>query len=213
MKIFKLLIMFFFLFSFIFTEEKEKTLEILKNHSPIIISTSETFNISSRLLASVIYADRRMNYNLLDNALDKSIAMKGRDNSIGIAQVKVSTANWIERQIHNPNSAYYLGEEFERLIPNFSSREETINNLSDSVLNLTYASAYISMIIKRWKNSGFDISDKIEIVATLYNLGSMKRNGAERLPHNNPSPNEYGIAALYFYESDLLISVFPRDND
>ncbi|NQT66364.1 MAG: DUF1402 family protein [Actinobacteria bacterium] len=184
------------------------TLNLLKDESTNIIKSAEIFHLSPRLLASAIYSDRRMNYNLLDHTLDKAIARKGRDNSIGIAQIRVSTAKWVEQQIHNPKSLYYLGEEFESIIPDSLSRDEIIDTLSDSRQNLLYAAAYTVMIMQRWKKAGFDISDRPEIVATLYNIGPIKKDGSERFPNANPRANEYGYVALDFYQSDLLKDIF-----
>jgi len=185
-------------------------LNVLENESENIIKSASIFKLSPRLLASVIYADRRMNYNLLDHTLDKTLALQGRDNSIGTAQIRVNTAIWIEENIHNPDSQYYIGKEFEKFIPKSSSRIEVIENLSKPDLNLLYAAAYTSMIIHRWEKSGFSIIDKPEIFATLYNIGPIKKYGSERLPHSNPSANEYGYVALDFYRSDFLRDIFPE---
>ena len=185
-------------------------MNVLENESENITNSASIFKLSPRLLASVIYADRRMNYNLLDHTLDKTLALQGRDNSIGTAQIRVSTAIWIEENIHNPDSQYYIGKEFEKFIPKSSFRIEVIENLSKPDQNLLYAAAYTSMIIHRWEKSGFSIIDKPEIVATLYNIGPIKKDGSERLLHSNPSANEYGYVALDFYRSDLLRDIFPE---
>ena len=76
-------------------ENKDRTLAVLSSYSSEIRKAAEEFKIPSRLLAAAIYADRRMHYNLLDHNLDVIIAKQGRNNSIGVAQIRVTTALWI----------------------------------------------------------------------------------------------------------------------
>lgn len=51
--------------------------------------------------------------------------------------------------------------------------------------NIKYVAAYISYHQKQWAAAGYDISNKPQILATLYNLG-------DKTPNSNPQPNEFG---------------------
>jgi len=190
-------------------EEFEKTITLLKQYDSQINKAAAVFGIPSRLLVSAIYADRRMHYNLLDASLDVLIARNGRDNSIGIAQVRVSTALWVVKTLKDKNSPYYLGGKFENIIPGEMTRDEMINYLIFPDSNLFIAAAYSAMILKRWKDAGFDIANRVEIFATLYNLGPYRRDETEREPHRNPVANEYGYVAKDFYYSAYLRETFP----
>jgi hypothetical protein len=71
--------------------------------------------------------------------------------------------------------------------------------------------------MSQWKNAGFDISARPEILSTLYNIGF-----SHSKPNANPSSGgaaievggvtySFGDLAAQFYYSNELISEFPRN--
>jgi hypothetical protein len=71
--------------------------------------------------------------------------------------------------------------------------------------------------MNQWKQAGFDISKKPDILATLYNIGFV---GSK--PNANPQSGgaairignktySFGSLALEFYNSNELIDEFPRE--
>lgn len=194
---------------FLCAEPHENTIRILREYADSIRIISQQWDVPVRLLVSAIYADRRMNYNLLDDNLDISIARAGRNNSIGFAQIRVSTAIWVEQVLNDTTNAYFPGDKYSKLIQSTKSRDDLITKLAGISTNLRYAAAYSIVILSRWKRAGYPINGAVAIFATLYNLGPYRDDGTERTPHANPQPNEYGIVAQTFYNSGLLNSIFP----
>ncbi len=190
-------------------EAKEQTIEALAALSPEINRVAERFDIPPRLLASAIYADRRMNYNLLDEVLDVAAAKQGRDNSIGFAQIKVSTALWVCQTVNDPESPYYIGEETREMVPFILDRNSLLHSLTEIHTNLVFAVAYGAMVLHRWRAAGYDISENPAIFATLYNLGPYRSDGSERVPHDKPKSNYFGQIAEDFYFSLELRDRFP----
>jgi len=190
-------------------EPLDRTITLFKENAKAIRHAARVFEISPRLLVSAVYADRRMHYNLLDAALDEKIAKAGRNNSIGLAQIRVSTAQWVSKTINDSSSLYSLDNEY--TLPGFTSRSDLINKLMNTEFNMFYGAAYAAMILHRWKYAGIDITDNVPVFATLYNLGPYRRNGSERKPHTHPISTEFGYVAKAFYESDLLLEEFPRN--
>lgn len=196
----------------IFPGDKEAENTLLKYKSEIDYAALET-GISSRLLASIIYAEHKLNYNLEDKILDGVLAQIGYNSSLGVAQIKVNTALWIKGQIHNVNSPFYLGSKIMFLIPNTKSREKTIEELSDPKKNVLYAACYIAMIEKLWDVQFTDLSlGKIKegIIATLYCLGIVKSDGSIRNPHQDAEMNNFGKTAQEFFDSFQLRSEFEQ---
>ena len=103
--------------------------ELLLQYKNEILDASKLVDISPRIIASAIFAEHKLNVKLGENVIDYVFAKSGYNSSMGIAQVKISTAIWIERQIHNPNSQFYLGEEIEKKIPFSSDWNEVIKKL------------------------------------------------------------------------------------
>lgn len=206
--IYLILFIFSIIYSVVIAENRETTIVILSKYHKEINQASNLFAINARLLVSAIYADRRMNYNQLDENFDVLLALQGRNNSIGISQIRVSSAKWIYDTLKDSTSKYYLGSSYSEILPEFYTEKELITQLGEPKINFLFAAAYSAMLIKRWQ-SKLNLAENIEIFATLYNIGPYQKDGMERIPHDNPHSNEYGFVAKDFYYSKTLTDVFP----
>jgi hypothetical protein len=193
-------------------EDKKSTLEVLAKNADHIKRCATAVGLSPRLVASVIFAERRENYRLNDALLDAWFARFGYNASIGFGQVKVNTAVWIEREVSIPRSSYYLNSTVAHLFLQKSSRSQLIEKLNNDSINCLYATTYLAMIWKRWSNAGlkWDENTAAGILSTLYSLGVFLANGAERLPHSAPKMNELGRVAQAFFSSSDLRQFFPQ---
>ena len=146
--------------------------------------------------------------------------------SLGIMGIKGPTAEAIENNLKNPSSPYYLGEKYSGLLDFHATSTQDIeterfNRLTNSknhYYSYLYTALYIKEIETQWKNAGSDISNKPEIISTLYNIG---------FEHSNPSANpqvggaeidigtakySFGGLAGEFYYSNELTNLFPKGN-
>lgn len=194
-------------------EEKEKVTNLLVEHRDLIMQSAERFNLPPRLVASVIYTERTLNVNWLESELDMLLAKTGYSSSIGMGQVKIHTAQWIEKKIWDTESDYYLGAAYRKFIPKSKDREELINRLKEPRWNLNYIASYLAMFCKRWKDAGYGIENRPDIIGTLYSLGPFRvSDKKERKPHGNPRPNHFGIVVKRFYDSQKLLDFYPADD-
>ena len=130
---------------------------------------------------------------------------------MGIAQVKINTAFWMEEPIHNSESQFYLGEEIERKIPLSKNWEEMVIKLDTPQINILYASCYVAMISKLWEPFFVLLgteNNKVGIIATLYSLGIIDSENKIRKPHADAKMNNFGKTAQEFYESFSLRSIY-----
>jgi hypothetical protein len=92
-------------------------------------------------------------------------------------------------------------------------------NYRNHYYSYLYAAAIVKQIRQQWKRSGYDISDRPEILATLYNVGYYAS-----IPKPDPSVggstiviNEknytFGALAYEFYYSGELAEYFPYDSN
>lgn len=99
---------------------------------------------------------------------------------------------------------------------NDAERIKRLTNEKDHTYSYLYAALYLKQIMTAWKGAGYDISDRPEIVATVYNLGFTKSN-----PNANPQVGgaeidlngqkySFGSIAFYFYFSDELKDIFNK---
>jgi hypothetical protein len=135
----------------------------------------------------------------MEDRMDHLLAGAGYNSSMGLGQVKLETAIWIEENINDPSSNYYLGEDHRPLLRQSVSRLDLVQKLATDSSNLLYVTAYLEMIKHRWKAAGTPLDTSISVVASLYALGAMKANGDERMPHGHAEPNQFGRVAEQFY--------------
>jgi len=187
---------------FIFTGEKEgRVLEELSHKSEIIKTSAERLDIDPRLLASIIYAEKRVNVTLVDSFEDV-YAYLGHNSSIGLAQIRVNTAKWIIDSAKDTSSDYFIERQYHRWLPNYKSDGEVIRLLKQDSTNCLLAAFHIRQIMRRWERAGFDISSRPEIITTLYTYGLVNRDtGEEIIPHGKPKSNFLGDVAASFYKS------------
>ncbi len=140
--------------------------------------------------------------------------------SWGIMGIKHNTAVAIEKNLKDTSSSFYPGKEYENLLDFTSSDIENerfirITDDKNHYYGYLYAALYAKQVIQQWQKSGFDISEKPDILGTLYNIGFNNS-------HPNPDPHsggaiidisgkEYSFGSLAdeFYRSNELKEYFP----
>ena len=188
----------------IFAEHPDTTLSKLQQRSELIESASKIFDVNNKILASIIYTERTLNYSWEDDALDIILAEGGLNSSIGFCQVKLKTAYWIEVQLNDTNATYFLSKKYKGKLSLSNSPDEIIHKLENDTLNIMYAAAFVRIAISYWEKSGFPIEDRADILGTLYSTGLFKRDGKARLPNGKPEANVFGdkvkkAIALFIY--------------
>jgi len=157
----------------------------------------------------------------------KTLALE-TNMSFGVTGIKEHTARNIEYYLKYPTSPYYCGSKYEHLLDYDSTRN--YNNEHNDTLSLRvkrlvqfkdhyysylYAGIFIRQIATQWKNAGYPIEERPEILASIFNLGYNKSK-----PKKNPAvgganfmirDKEYtfGGVAFDFYYSGELLEEFP----
>jgi len=181
-----------FLQTVVFAEAPAITMQKIAQNQPLIQNAASKFGVDEKYLSAIVYTERTLNYDWTDDVLDITLAKAGKNSSMGFCQIKLKTAYFIERQLHDPNSSFYLGEQYESLLPVSQEIAELIRKLSDTQTNLFYAAAYIKMMQIRWATTGYPIDDRPDILGTLYSTGLYHHDGTERQPNSNPKSNRFG---------------------
>jgi hypothetical protein len=190
--------------------------------------------ISPRVLVSVVIAEQLRFFTSDRESFKKffeplKILGTMSQFSLGVSGVKQETAEVIEKNLKDKSSPYYIGPEYENLLDvskDVSKRDEVANTGTSSTrfLRLTdphdhyysylYTALFARQVTEQWKKSGYDLSYRPEIVATLFNLGFVKS-----VPKDNPrvagaevtvggETYTFGRLAYEFYYSGELIEIF-----
>ncbi len=144
--------------------------------------------------------------------------------SWGVMGTKEDTAIQIEKNLKDVTSQYYLGPQFENLL-NFSHQGDTLvkqerftrmTDQHDHYYSYLYAGLYLKEIETQWKSAGFDISNRPEILSTLYNIGfagskpnASPQSGGAAITLGDKTYS-FGALAAQFYNSSELLDEFPR---
>src|SRR3989344_2961837 len=168
---------------------RNKVREKLQSHKELIFEAAKHYNIDPYLLGAIII-DEIARLAPFEDAVELLIAQHvGKNTSLGIAQIKVNTARDLIE------TGYY----------DLKKVDSLANHIAQPKHNIFLAAARIRSIIDKWSKV-IDISNRPEIIATLYSLKDSKKP-----PHLNPQPNKRGNQiAGEFYE---LSKSFLTENE
>ena len=172
--------------------------QLIKDNAISIIAAATSHDVDPAIIAGVIYVEQTWNYNWVDRVTD--VPLFFIDTSIGIGQVKVSTAKLLEDKGYI-SKTYFVrfmcvvaAGHFPKEVkvwyaPGYGevigSRERAIaQRLTVNLQNIYYVAAYLSYMQDAWINT-YDISNRPDILGTLFNLG-------ERTPNTSPKANDFG---------------------
>lgn len=208
------------------TDEWNLMREVFTRDEAIIKMAARDAQISPRLILSAVIGEQ---FRFFDNRREsfksyfeplKMLASLS-NTSFGIAGLKPKTVGQIEDNLKNKNSVFYLGPEMEYVADYLEGMEKEtermnrITNSKDPYYSYLYVGLFMKEIIAQWQRSGYDISHRPEILATLYNLGFYYS-----VPKENPQAGgsvininnidyTFGDIAYEFYYSKELSDIYP----
>lgn len=193
---------------------------------PTIQKASEDIGVSSRLIVSALIAEQ-LRFFYTDRQVYKKffepLKILGSETqfSWGVMGVKEETAIQIEQNLASTTNQYYLGSKYEHIL-DFKTKDskqerfERMTDQHDHYYSYLYAGLYMKEVMNQWKKSGYDISERPDIILTLYNIGF-----ANSKPNSNPHSGgseiklydqtySFGSLASEFYYSDEFLGEFPK---
>lgn len=191
----------------------------------LIDSASKVTNVEARLIVSCLVGEQIRLFNSKREVFKNVIAplkILSVESvfSLGVTGIKIETAIKIENYLKDSSCVFYMGKEYENLL-DFKSTDfesERFNRLVDyknHYYSYLYAAIFLKQVQLQWEKAGFDISDRPEILATLFNVGF-----PQSVPKSNPcvggskiNVNDvfytFGLLASDFYYSGELYDEFP----
>lgn len=214
------------LFIFAGTEEWEFFKDSVVKDVEVIKKVERQTGIKSRVLVAQLVAEQMRLFHSDRPFFKKAISplkvlASMSQFSWGVLGIKEETAKSIEKNLKDTTSPYYLGTEYEHLLdfktPNTDDeRFKRITHYRDHYYAYLYAALFNKQVIAQWYREGVDISNRPEILATLYNIGfrNSKPNpdpqtGGAELTINGKRYS-FGRVAYSFYYSGELLDEFPQ---
>lgn len=142
--------------------------------------------------------------------------------SYGVNGIKISTAKAIEEHLKDPSSPFYMGPRYEHLldytVQGKAQEDERYNRLVDyrnHLYSYLYTACILHQTMLQWQRAGYDISDRPDILFTLFNVGF-----SQSVPKPNPvcggshikihgQTYTFGAIGFDFYYSGELAEDFP----
>lgn len=191
----------------------------------IIDSAAKVMDIEPRLIVLVLLGEQMRLFNSAREVYKKVISplkiLSVEANfSLGVTGIKDEAASYAEKYLKDSTSLFYPGKKYSHVLDFTTAniteeRYKRLVNYRNHYYSYLYAAVILKEVITQWRRSGFDISDRPEILATLFNVGY----GAS-VPKSNPSVGgstivvnnknyTFGALAYEFYYSGELLEIFP----
>ncbi|MBQ3580677.1 MAG: hypothetical protein II975_06795 [Bacteroidales bacterium] len=140
--------------------------------------------------------------------------------SYGVNGIKDHTAQAVESHLKDPSSEYYMGRRYEHLLDfetenHADERYKRLVDYRNHLYSYIYTGCILHQTMLQWKRAGYDISDRPDILFTLFNVGFSQS-------HPNPEPQcggshinvsghtyTFGAIGFDFYYSGELADAFP----
>ncbi len=199
---------------------------VVKDKAVIDKAAAET-GIKSRTLVAELVAEQMRLFFSSRGWFEKMISPAKVLTSMtqfswGVLGMKEFTAVEVENYLKDPSSSFYPGPTYSNMLDFSTStnvsqdRFARITNHQDHYYAYLYAALFNKEIISQWAQKGFDISNRPEILATIYNIGFVHSN-----PNANPqiggaaldingAKYSFGRVAYDFYYSGELLDEFPQ---
>jgi len=177
-------------------ESEKRAEKVIKNNKQNILDAAHEYNVNPGILASAIYTEQANNVSWKDYYIDP-LAAFALDVSLGVSQVRISTAMMLEDRGYMKKTEY---KEWHGNNDINSRRSAIAKKLQDDKTNIRYAAAYMKCIIDIWKSVYPEIDNQAAIMATLYNMGEY---GGEKGVHSYPTSSPFGNYAGKNYNKML----------
>jgi hypothetical protein len=140
--------------------------------------------------------------------------------AMGVMSIKERTAIQIENYLKDQNSPYFPGEDYKHLLDFKTTHisEERFNRLTnskDQYYSYLYGALFIKEVQTQWAKAGFQITNRPEILTTVYNLGfehsdpkSNPKIGGSTLNIGGVSYTFGGLGAEFYYSGQMQ-DIFP----
>jgi len=205
-------------------EWEDFKLSVVKD-SALIDSAAKVTHVEPRLIVSVLLGEQMRLFNSTREVYKKVISplkilSVEAKFSMGVTGIKEETSLKVERFLKDSLSPFYLGKEYKHLLDFSSSdpnkeRYTRLINYRNHYYSYLYAAIILRQVREQWRKAGFDISNRPEILATLYNVGFewSKPGPAPKVGGSHVTINErnytFGALAYEFYYSGELLKEFP----
>ncbi|MBP5526951.1 MAG: hypothetical protein J6X79_00695 [Bacteroidales bacterium] len=208
------------------TPEWEALKEAITRDSALIREAGRLTGVEPRLIVGCLIGEQIRLFNSKREMYKKylgpvKVLSVQSQFSYGVNGIKDFTAEAVEEHLKDPSSEYYMGPAYEHLLDypeGANIVEERYRRLVDygsHLYSYIYTGCILHQTMLQWRRAGYDISDRPDLLFTLFNLGF-----SQSVPKPDPMPGgshitvgdreyTFGAIGFDFYYSGELATVFP----
>ena len=187
----------------------------------LIDEVSKETGVSARLIVSTIMPEQLRFFTSNRESFKKffeplKILGNYTQFSYGISGIKMETAQKVENNLKDKTSPFYLGTQYENILdyPNGSNVDEgRLSRFTDShnhYYSYLYTALFLKEVMSQWMLAGYPISDRPEVLSTLFNLGFNKSEpkdnpevGGSKITINGKDYTFGGLSYDFYYGTEL----------
>ena len=140
--------------------------------------------------------------------------------SFGVNGIKDFTARKVEDNLIDSCSVFYMGRKYEHILDfetenHAAERTSRLTDYHNHLYSYIYTGCILHQTMLQWKRAGYDISNRPDILCTLFNLGfeaskpsDHPQCGGSHITVNNQIYT-FGVIGNDFYYSGELAKDFP----
>ncbi len=216
-------------------KEWKEFCKVIKADKKAIDSVAKITGVEARMIVMCLVGEQVRMFNSGREKFKKYVVPFNRlilptNRGYGVTGILQHTALKIERNLFDKSSKFYAGPYFEKCLNTKDAFPElvvdsiaahkslTIQRLikrGDHFYSYLYTAFFLRQFQAHWEREGFSLSNRPEILGTLYNLGYQKS-----VPKNNPNVGgsnfivgnkdyTFGGLCYEFYYSGELQDLFP----
>ncbi|MCR4829407.1 MAG: hypothetical protein K5864_08095 [Bacteroidales bacterium] len=207
------------------TEDWQMLRESIVKDSALLNKAGRITGVEPRLIAACLVGEQIRLFNSKREIVKqylgpvKMLSVQSQF-SWGVNGIKEYTALQVERNLKDTASIFYMGKHYENIL-DFETEDpstERFNRLVDyrnHLYSYIYTGCILHQTMLQWKRSGYDISNRPDILCTLFNVGFSQSH-----PHGEPrcggshitvdgKTYTFGAIGFDFYYSGDLADALP----
>lgn len=207
------------------TVEWETLKEAIVRDSASLLEAGRLTGVEPRLIVGCLVGEQIRLFNSKRETFKKylgpvKVLSVQSQFSFGVNGIKDFTASAVEQHLKDPQSEFYMGRRYENILDfqtdnHADERYKRLVDYRSHLYSYLYTGCILHQTMLQWRRAGFDISDRPDILFTLFNVGfSQSKPKAE--PRCGGSHIEvdgktytFGAIGFDFYYSGELIDLFP----
>ena len=207
------------------TVEWEALKEAIAKDSALLNEAGRLTGVEPRMIAACLIGEQIRLFNSNRETFKKylgpvKVLSVQSQFSYGVNGIKNHTAEAVESHLKDPTSEYYMGRRYEHLLDfetenHADERFKRLVDYRNHLYSYIYTGCILHQTMLQWKRAGYDISDRPDILFTLFNVGFSQsvpkadpRCGGSHISVNGQTYT-FGAIGFDFYYSGELADAFP----